>query len=130
MKRLCASNHAAAFSRSRNQFVRIVSEAALRDPRPLIVYANDQEAAVEPIELTRKAYEFLLSAVPEMMEFEPRQKAGGKPSEVEIPKPSRAARRSELWELFEAEREEILTHKYLESEKYGRDIGMEAALRD
>jgi hypothetical protein len=62
--------------------------------------------------------------------FERRKKAGGKPSEVEISKPTRAARRSELWELFEAERGEILTHKYLESEKYGRDIGIEAALRD
>jgi hypothetical protein len=80
VKRFCAANHAAAFSLSRNQFVRIVSEAALRDPRPLIVYANDQESATEPIELTRKAYEFLLSAVPEMMEFERRKKAGGKPS--------------------------------------------------
>jgi hypothetical protein len=96
----------------------------------LIVCANDQESGTEPIELTRKAYEFLLSAVPEMMEFERRTKGGGKPSEVEIPKPTRAARRSELWELFEAERGEILKHKYLESEKYGRDIGMEAALRD
>jgi len=124
------ARRAAAFKLSRNQFVRIVSEAALRDPRPLIVYSKEQEPATEPIELTREAYQFLLSAIPEMLEFERRTRTRGTPDPVEIPKPSKAATRSELWDLFEEERLEILTHKYYESQKYGRDIGMEAALRD
>lgn len=38
--------------------------------------------------------------------------------------------RSSLYEAFVAEREEILRHKWLESEKLGRDIGFERALMD
>ena len=37
---------------------------------------------------------------------------------------------SALYREFLAEREEILRHKWLESEKIGRDIGFERALLD
>lgn len=37
---------------------------------------------------------------------------------------------STLYREFQAEREEILRHKWLESEKAGRDIGFEQALTD
>ncbi len=37
---------------------------------------------------------------------------------------------SNLYQEFLAEREEILKHKWLESEKVGRDIGFERALLD
>jgi len=37
---------------------------------------------------------------------------------------------SSLYKEFQAEREEILRHKWLESEKAGRDIGFERALTD
>ncbi len=37
---------------------------------------------------------------------------------------------SSLYREFQAEREEILKHKWLESEKLGRDIGFESALTD
>jgi hypothetical protein len=36
--------------------------------------------------------------------------------------------RSSLYQEFVAEREEILRHKWYESERLGRDIGFEAAL--
>jgi hypothetical protein len=36
--------------------------------------------------------------------------------------------RSSLYREFVTEREEILRHKWIESEKLGRDIGFEAAL--
>ena len=39
-------------------------------------------------------------------------------------------KRSSLYREFLAEREEILRHKWLESEKAGRDIGFEEALTD
>lgn len=35
-----------------------------------------------------------------------------------------------LYQEFQAEREEILRHKWLESEKAGRDVGFEYALTD
>jgi len=37
---------------------------------------------------------------------------------------------SSLYREFQAEREEILKHKWIESEKVGRDIGFERALTD
>jgi hypothetical protein len=37
---------------------------------------------------------------------------------------------SSLYREFQAEREEILRHKWIESEKVGRDIGFEQALTD
>ena len=37
---------------------------------------------------------------------------------------------SSLYREFQAEREEILRHKWLESEKVGHDIGFEQALVD
>jgi len=37
---------------------------------------------------------------------------------------------SSLYREFQAEREEILRHKWIESEKAGRDIGFEQALTD
>ena len=40
------------------------------------------------------------------------------------------AKRSSLYREFLAEREEILRHKWIESEKQGRDIGFERALVD
>ncbi len=38
--------------------------------------------------------------------------------------------RSSLYQEFLAEKEEILKHKWIESEKAGHDIGFEAALVD
>ncbi len=50
------------------------------------------------------------------------------------PKDSVAAnellKNSSLYREFQAEREEILKHKWIESEKAGRDIGFERALTD
>jgi hypothetical protein len=37
---------------------------------------------------------------------------------------------SRLYREFEAEREEIMRHKWLESEKEGKDIGFDRALTD
>lgn len=39
-------------------------------------------------------------------------------------------KKSSLYQEFLAEREEILRHKWIESEKLGRDIGFERALLD
>jgi hypothetical protein len=44
--------------------------------------------------------------------------------------PTELLRNSSLYREFQAEREEILKHKWIESEKAGRDIGFERALTD
>ena len=38
--------------------------------------------------------------------------------------------KSSLYQQYLAEREEVLRHKWLESERMGRDIGLERALMD
>ncbi len=43
---------------------------------------------------------------------------------------SELLKNSSLYREFQAEREEILRHKWIESEKAGRDIGFERALTD
>jgi hypothetical protein len=48
----------------------------------------------------------------------------------ESPATSDLLKNSSLYREFQAEREEILKHKWLESEKAGRDIGFERALTD
>jgi len=48
----------------------------------------------------------------------------------EPPTASDLLKNSSLYREFQAEREEILKHKWLESEKAGHDIGFERALTD
>ncbi|MGO9204367.1 MAG: DUF4032 domain-containing protein [Limisphaerales bacterium] len=43
---------------------------------------------------------------------------------------SELVKNSSLYREFQAEREEILRHKWIESEKAGRDIGFDRALTD
>jgi hypothetical protein len=47
-----------------------------------------------------------------------------------VHQPSPFVRNSVLYKEFLAEREEILKHKWIESEKAGTDIGFERALLD
>ena len=46
------------------------------------------------------------------------------------PKVNDLLKNSSLYREFQAEREEILRHKWIESEKAGHDIGFERALTD
>lgn len=51
-------------------------------------------------------------------------------SQPSNPKDRSFLQRSSLYREFLAEREEILRHKWIESEKAGKDIGFERALLD
>jgi hypothetical protein len=52
-------------------------------------------------------------------------------SSIPQPEPSRDfVKQSSLYQEFLAEREEILRHKWIESERLGYDIGFERALLD
>ncbi len=52
--------------------------------------------------------------------------------DTKVPPPANEllVKNSTLYREFQAEREEILRHKWIESEKAGRDIGFERALTD
>lgn len=49
---------------------------------------------------------------------------------METPPNNELLKNSSLYREFKAEREEILKHKWIESEKQGHDIGFERALTD
>jgi hypothetical protein len=48
----------------------------------------------------------------------------------ETPDGNDLVKKSSLYREFQAEREEIMRHKWIESEKAGHDIGFERALTD
>ena len=50
--------------------------------------------------------------------------------ESKQPQTNDLLKNSSLYREFQAEREEILRHKWIESEKAGKDIGFERALTD
>ena len=52
------------------------------------------------------------------------------PKKKEPPQANDLLKNSSLYREFQEEREEILRHKWIESEKAGRDIGFERALTD
>ncbi|MGE9296971.1 MAG: hypothetical protein ACQKBV_11850 [Puniceicoccales bacterium] len=52
------------------------------------------------------------------------------PERKSVPTGEDLVQRSSLYQEFLAEREEILRHKWIESEKLGYDIGFERALLD
>ena len=47
-----------------------------------------------------------------------------------MPETAKKVRPEELYPMFLTEREEILRHKWLESERLGEDIGFERALTE
>ena len=53
-----------------------------------------------------------------------------RPAQQEKQDKSQFVKNSVLYKEFLAEREEILKHKWIESEKAGKDIGFEKALLD
>jgi hypothetical protein len=55
---------------------------------------------------------------------------GAQAEPIECPEQFAFAQSSSLYREFLAERDEILRHKWIESEKQGRDIGFERALVD
>ena len=58
------------------------------------------------------------------------EKAADMPTVEAEKQQSHFVKNSVLYKEFLAEREEILKHKWIESEKAGRDIGFEKALLD
>jgi len=50
--------------------------------------------------------------------------------QVETSNGSDLVKKSSLYREFQAERDEIMKHKWIESEKAGHDIGFERALTD
>jgi hypothetical protein len=110
----------------RSQYLCLLAKSDLSRMGP-IVLRGKKARVTKPVELTPEAYQFLLSAIPEMADFEIRLKI---PDLPEPPPPPKAVTKSQLWKLFLKERDEILRYKWIQSEKEGYDIGMERAIRE
>ena len=87
-----------------------------------------------PIDLTAQVYDFLLTAIPALQQYEASKTApeddeddpSPEPAEIEAP-PDLAE--SKLWQFFLLERDQILRLKWLESENVGHDIGLSHAIQ-
>lgn len=109
---------------SRSQYFVLLAERDLRDRGPLLIF--DKLAQPEkPMELSPLDYTVMLFAIAEMMDYE--MDLEGR---ADIPKPPPNIRKLPVWQRLMKERNEILRYKWLESQKRGYDIGIEAAVRD
>ncbi|GEM_PF-1005683 len=83
--------------------------------------------AATALDSVREITEFLAMAVPALADYHRRkddpQAAAG------APEPPESASDNQFWNDFLDERDQILTLKWIESEKAGRDIGYERAIQ-
>jgi hypothetical protein len=117
---------AQALGLPRSKYLTLLAQRDLRDLGPLTIYGSEAQKA-EQVELTEEAFEFLKAAVPQLEEWEKHRRDG---TPLPKPGPSPSATLQELWQRFLQERESIMVHKWIESEKAGEDIGTERAIRD
>lgn len=86
--------------------------------------------AIAPLDLTAEVYDFLLTAVPALQEYEAARARGEKPSGVSTVEMPPDMAESKLWRFFLLEMDEILRHKYLRSKEEGEDIGLQRAVKE
>jgi hypothetical protein len=117
---------AQALGLPRSKYLTLLAQRDLHELGPLTIYGQDAEKA-EEVELTEEAFDFLKAAIPQLEVWEKHRRDG-----TPLPKaaPSPSATLQELWQRFLDERESIMVHKWIESQKAGEDIGIERAIRD
>jgi hypothetical protein len=108
----------------RSTYLVLLAKADLREMGALTVAAASKE---KPVELTPEAREFLFAAIPELAALECQRENQPVP---ELSRPTSAVALATLWDQFLDERDQILKHKWIESQKAGFDIGIERAVRD
>jgi hypothetical protein len=109
---------------SRSQYIALVTERDIRRGGPLPIFEKDDKQG-ETIELSPAAYGLMVFAIAEMLDYEL-----GLAEKTALPKPPQSLTKLPQWHEFMAGRDEILKHKWIQSEKEGRDIGMERAVRE
>jgi hypothetical protein len=110
----------------RSKYLTLLAQKDLRELGPVAIYSHEAEEARE-VELTQEAYEFLKAAVPQLEEWDKHRREG---TPMPEPGPAPSVTLQELWQRFLDERQAIMVHKWIESEKAGQDIGTEQAIRD
>jgi len=110
---------AGALGIPRSRYLSIIALQDISKGGPLQLETNQ-------IDLPAEVYQFLLIAIPALAEYEQRK---GKRKTAE-PEPPEELADSTLWKFFMVERDEILRYKWLESQKEGKDIGINRAIHE
>jgi hypothetical protein len=112
---------------TRSMYLTLLAQQDLQILGPLIVRSAD---AQEPrtIELEDEAHRFLMAAIPELADYERRVRLKQPLDYATAPAPAETL--ADLWDQFLRERHSILENKWYRSGEAGRDIGIEAAIRD
>lgn len=118
---------AASLGLARSQYLALLASNDLRVLGPLIINSR-MAKPTQQVELAPEAYDFLLAAIPALVNFEKR--LTGKEIDTDLPEPPPSVTVTALWQEFLDRRQEILKHKWIESQKAGYDIGIEQAIRD
>jgi len=112
---------------TRSMYLTLLAQQDLQILGPLIVRSADAQEA-RTIELDDEAHRFLMGAIPELADYERRVRLKHPLDHATAPPPVEAL--ADLWAAFLEERQSILEHKWYRSGEAGRDIGIEAAIRD
>ena len=91
------------------------------EPRP------EPVPAPNALDLVREITQFLEMAVPALADYHRRK--DDPQTAATSPEPPESPSENQFWNDFLDERDEILTLKWIESEKAGRDIGYERAIQ-
>ena len=113
---------------TRSMYLTLLAQQDLQILGPLIVRSAE---ARQPkiVKLTDEAHRFLIAAIPELADYERRVRLK-QPQEDETATAPPEEQMAELWEHFLNEREDILKNKWYRSGEAGKDVGIEAAIRD
>ena len=108
---------------TRSRYIAVVIQQDVDRAGPLTLTAGDQTKPVPAVELTPWVLNFLKLIVPILNQY---QDTHGQAPTPEVPA---TISKTELWNYFLKQREEILKDKWIQSRNAGFDIGMERAAR-
>lgn len=118
---------AESLSMTRSQYLAVLAQHDLSRGGRLAIQPPDGTKPQPAIDLPKETLAFLLFAIPALDKYEQSRKnappPGGEPEPPDYVD-------HKFWFFFLQQREEILRYKWIESEKAGRDIGIESAIRE
>ena len=107
----------------RSRYLVLVAQHDIARGGPLTIVTQEETQTSTPVEFTPAALDFLKLAVPALTQY---QDNHGQCPEPEV---AETIARTELWEFFLKQRDQILKDKWIQSSNAGYDIGMERAIR-
>jgi hypothetical protein len=119
---------ASALNMPRSKYLAFVAQQDVTKGGPFLIPHPETNQEPSQPDLPAEVYDFLLIAIPALEEYA--RELEKLPPSGNVPEPPDKVAESKLWRFFLLERDEILRHKWFESEKAGKDIGIHRAVRD